>query len=97
MIGASSLTTFAFLFGACCATYSCRKSYQRLKVCGSIASTCAPLVKVNHFLLVPVKCCAKLAQCPPVCSSCHWQARKTGTLIFLTKVSGSSASATEGT
>ena len=31
-------------------------SYQRSNVSGSSESTCAPLVNVNHFSLVPVKC-----------------------------------------
>ncbi len=56
----------------------------------------APLVKVNHFLVVPVKCSARSAQCPPVCSSSHWQAMKVGTLILLTNVTGSSRFATAG-
>ena len=55
---------------------------------------CAPLVNVNHFCVVPVKCWARSGQCPPVCSSSHWQAMNTGTLILLTKVTGSSGSAT---
>ena len=57
---------------------------------------CAPLVKVNHFLSVPVKCETSAGQWPPVCSSCHWQAMNTGTLILWTNVIGSSGSATSG-
>ena len=57
---------------------------------------CGPLVKVNHFLLVPVIFAAIVGQCPPVCSSCHWQLMNTGTVILWTKVTGSSASAISG-
>ena len=46
----------------------------------------APLVNVNHLRSVPVKREASVGQWPPVCSSCHWQARKTGTLILSTNV-----------
>jgi len=56
-----------------------------------------PLVNVNHFRCVPVMCSARVGQCPPVCSSVHWQAMNTGTLILLTKVTGDSGSATAGT
>ena len=56
-----------------------------------------PLVNVNHLRFVPVKCFGSDAQCPPVCSSVNWQARKVGTLIFFTNVSGASGSATFGT
>ncbi len=79
------------------ATYSLRKSYQRLKVAGASESTWVPLVNVNHFLLVPVKFFASVGQWPPVCSSVHWQAMNVGTLILLTKVTGESGSATDGT
>ncbi len=56
-----------------------------------------PLVNVNHFFvgageLRP----ASVGQWPPVCSSVHWQAMKTGTSILSTKVSGASGSATFG-
>ena len=54
-------------------------------------------MKVNHFLFVPVMCSASVGQWPPVCSSVHWQAMKTGTLILLTNVIGDSGSATSGT
>src|SRR4051794_30121311 len=97
MTGDAAAITAALRAGAWWATYSERKSYQRANVAGSSESTWTPLVKVNHFLLVPVKCDASIGQCPPVCSSSHWQARNTGTLILCTKVSGSSASATDGT
>ena len=56
-----------------------------------------PLVNVNHFRRVPVKRCASVGQCPPVCSSVHWQARYTGTLILCTNVTGASGAATDGT
>ena len=56
-----------------------------------------PLVNVNHFLSVPVKCSASVGQWPPVCSSVNWQAMNIGTLILLTKVIGDSGSATFGT
>ena len=56
-----------------------------------------PLVKVNHFFWVPVKCSARVGQCPPVCSSVHWQAMKVGTSILSTKVIGETGSATLGT
>ena len=55
-----------------------------------------PLVKLNHLRLVPVKFAARVGQCPPVCSSVHWQAMKIGTLIRSTKVTGESGSATFG-
>ena len=55
-----------------------------------------PLVKVNHFRLVPVKRSARLGQWAPVCSSLNWQAMKTGTRILLTKVAGESGFATLG-
>jgi hypothetical protein len=57
---------------------------------------CAPLVNVNHLRVVPVNLRTSSGQCPPVCSSCHWQAMKTGTLILFTNVTGSSGSATAG-
>ena len=57
----------------------------------------APLVKVNHFCVVPVKCRTSSGHCPPVCSSSHWQARKTGTVILCTKVTGSSGLAVAAT
>src|SRR6476660_199571 len=85
-----------FVIGALWATYSCKKSYQRLNVVGSSESTWVPLVKVNHFRLVPVMCSARVGQCPPVCSSVHWQAMNTGTWILWTKVIGDSGSATFG-
>ena len=72
------------------------KSYQRLKVSGSSESMWVPLVKVNHFLSVPVMCAASVGQWPPVCSSVHWQAMKVGTSILWTKVIGASGSATFG-
>ena len=56
-----------------------------------------PLVNVNHLRLVPVKCDGSAGQWPPVCSSVHWQARKTGTWILWTKVIGDTGSATFGT
>ena len=56
-----------------------------------------PFVYVNHFLSVPVMRLASVGQWPPVCSSVHWQAMKTGTLILSTKVIGESGSATSGT
>ena len=34
-----------------------------------------PLVNVNHLRAVPVKRAGSVGQCPPVCSSVHWQAR----------------------
>ena len=57
---------------------------------------CVPLVKVNHFLSVPVRRDASVGQWPPVCSSVYWQARNVGTLILSTKVIGDSGSATFG-
>ena len=57
---------------------------------------CVPFVNVNHLRCVPVKCSARSAQWPPVCSSVHWQAMYVGTLIFLTNVIGDSGSATFG-
>ena len=80
--------------GFCCATKSSKKSYQRLNVLGSSESTCTPFVNVNHFWSVPVKCEGREGQCPPVCSSVHWQAMKTGAWILWTKVIGDSGSAT---
>ena len=56
-----------------------------------------PFVYVNHFLSVPVMCSASVGQWPPVCSSVHWQAMKTGTLILSTNVIGDTGSATSGT
>ena len=61
--------------GARWATYSSRKSYQRSNVAGSSESMWSPLVNVNHLRRVPVKSWARSAQCAPVCSSVHWQAR----------------------
>ena len=87
----------AFVIGACCATYSDRKSYQRLNVCGSSESTWVPFVKVNHLRSVPVKFSASVGQWPPVCSSVNWQAMNVGTWIFFTNVTGDSGSATLGT
>ena len=58
---------------------------------------CVPLVNVNHLRRVPVKRRGSVGQCPPVCSSVHWHARYTGTLILCTNVSGESGSATFGT
>ena len=55
-----------------------------------------PLVKVNHLRCVPVNRRASVGQCPPVCSSVFWQAMKVGTVIFFTKVTGASGSATFG-
>src|SRR4051812_1254442 len=83
--------------GARLATYSDRKSNQRVNVAGSSESMWVPLVKVNHLRVVPVKREASAGQCPPVCSSVHWQARKTGTSILCTNVTGASGSATDGT
>src|SRR3954451_12783167 len=97
MTGAAAWIAAAFSIGGLCATYNWRKSYQRLKVVGSSESTCAPLVNVNHLRVVPVNCRTSVGQWPPVCSSCHWHAMKVGTLILLTKVIGSSGSATFGT
>src|SRR6266550_7450049 len=82
--------------GLRCATYSSRKSNQRLKVSGSSESMCRPLVKVNHLRLVLVKRSARFGQWAPVCSSLNWQAMKTGTLILLTNVAGESGFATLG-
>ena len=56
----------------------------------------APLVNVNHLRSVPVKCSARSAQCPPVCSSSHWQAMNVGTSMLCTNVTGSKGSATAG-
>ena len=39
------------------------------------------MVNVNHLRAVPVKREASVGQCPPVCSSVHWQAMNTGTSI----------------
>ncbi len=55
-----------------------------------------PLVNVNHLRLVPVKFAVSAGQWAPVCSSVHWQARKTGTSILSTNVIGESGSATRG-
>src|SRR6185295_19828831 len=96
MTGAAAWISAEFVIGACWATYSSRKSYQRLKVSGSSESTWVPLVNVNHFRLVPVMCSARVGQWPPVCSSVHWQAMYTGTWILWTKVIGDSGSATFG-
>ena len=79
------------------ATYSSRKSYQRVNVAGSSESACTPLVNVNHLWRVPVKCSARSVQWPPVCSSVNWQARYVGTLILCTNVIGDSGLATDGT
>ncbi len=54
MTGAAAWMIAEFCRGACFATNSDRKSYQRLNVAGSSESMCAPLVNVNHFWLVPV-------------------------------------------
>src|SRR5437764_15404592 len=96
MSGPAAWTTADFVLGASCATYSSRKSYQRLNVSGSSESTCVPFVNVNHLGEVPRKCSARSGQWPPVCSSVHWQAMNTGTLIFLTNVIGANGSATDG-
>ena len=56
----------------------------------------APLVNVNHLRSVPVNSRRSVGQWPPVCSSVHWQAMKTGTSILWTKVIGESGSATFG-
>src|SRR3989442_14560480 len=95
MTGAAALVASWLAIGALLATYKLRKSYQRLYVSGSSESMCAPVVNVNHFLSVPVKCLTSSAQCPPVCSSCHWHAMNVGTLIFGTDVTGFSGGATE--
>src|SRR3954469_14854698 len=97
MTGLAAWMVAEFVAGACCATYSCRKSYQRLNVSGSSESTWVPFVNVNHFLLVPLKCSARSGQWPPVCSSVHWQAMNVGTLILSTNFTGESGSATDGT
>src|SRR5690349_951882 len=97
MTGAAAWIVAELIAGACWATYSSRKSYQRLKVSGSSESTWVPFVNVNHFLLVPVKCSARSGQWPPVCSSVHWQAMNVGTLILLTNLTGDTGSATAGT
>src|SRR3954468_7330695 len=52
--------------GARFATYSVRKSNQRVKVAGSSESMCVPLVNVNHLRCVPVKRLASVGQWPPV-------------------------------
>src|SRR5271166_2565409 len=96
MVEAKVCRTDALVFGGLCATNSSKKSYSRLSVYGSSESTWAPFVNVNHLRSVPVKCSARSAQCPPVCSSSHWQAMKVGTFILLTNVTGSSGSATGG-
>ena len=51
-------------------------------------------MKVNHFRSVPVKCDGSAGQCPPVCSSVHWHAMKTGAWILWTNVIGDTGSAT---
>src|SRR3954469_13661555 len=86
----------AFAIGACLATYSWRKSYQRLKVSGSSESTWVPFVNVNHLRRVPVRCSASVGQWPRVCSSVHWHAMYVGTLILWTNVTGASGSAALG-
>src|SRR5438874_7377015 len=96
MTGAAAWERAALTIGALWATYNERKSYQRLYVSGSSESMCAPLVNVNHFLFVPVKCETNSGQCPPVCSSWNWHTRNVGTLILCTNVTGSRASATAG-
>src|SRR3954470_24666094 len=96
MTGAAAFISAELVIGACCATYSSRKSYQRLNVSGSSESTCVPFVYVNHFFEVPVMCSASVGQWPPVCSSVHWQAMYVGTLILSTNVTGASGSATFG-
>src|ERR1700761_2350791 len=96
MTGAAAWMTAESTIGAWWATNSSRKSYQRSNVSGSSESTWAPLVNVNHFCLVAVKCWTRSGQGPPVCSSSHWQAMNVGTLILFTNVTGSSASATDG-
>jgi hypothetical protein len=68
-----------------------------LNVAGASESMWVPLVNVNHFRRVPVKCSARSGQWPPVCSSVNWQARKTGDRIWSTKVIGARGSATFGT
>ena len=83
--------------GVCRATYSLRKSYQRLNVAGSSESVWTPFVNVNHLWVVPVKCDTRSGQCPPVCSSVNWQAMYTGTLILLTNLIGLVGSAIAGT
>src|SRR3954451_21393011 len=97
MAGAAARIAGERVIGASCATYSSRKSYQRLNVSGSSESTCVPLVNVNHLRDVPRKGSARAGQWPPVCSSVHWQARYVGTVIFLTNVMGASGSATLAT
>src|SRR3954449_13209837 len=97
MTGAAALIVAEFVMGASCATYSSRKSNQRLNVSGSSESTCVPFVNVNHLRDVPPKCSASVGQWPPVCSSVHWQAMYVGTLISSTNVTGASGSATDGT
>ncbi len=72
------------------------KSYQRLNVSGSSESVWTPLVNVNHLRFVPVNSSTIAGQWPPVCSSVHWQARKTGTSILWTNLIGDSGSATFG-
>jgi hypothetical protein len=62
MTGAAARVIAAFWIGAWRATYSCRKSYQRLYVSGSSESMCAPLVNVNHFCVVPVNLRTSSAQ-----------------------------------
>src|SRR3954452_6788944 len=97
MAGAAARIAAERVIGASCATYSSRKSYQRLNASGASESTWVPLVNVNHFLLVPLKFSARVGQWPPVCSSVHWQAMNVGTLILLTNLTGESGSATDGT
>src|SRR6266566_2460064 len=95
-IGSVTASFCGIPIAALWATYNERKSYQRLYVSGSSESMCAPLVNVNHFLFVPVKCETNAGQCPPVCSSSNWHAMNVGTLILCTNVTGSSASAIDG-
>ncbi len=95
MAGPSAFRSAPF-DGFRCATYSSRKSYQCTNVAGSRESTCVPLVKLNQVFEVPVKCLTRLAQWPPVCSSCHWHAMNVGTLILSTNLLGFSGSATAG-
>src|SRR3954465_11770850 len=96
MTGAAACILAAFMIGAWRATYSSRKSYQRLNVSGSSESTWVPLVNVNHLRRAPLKCSARVGQGPPVRSSVHWAATYGGTLIFLTNVIGARGSATAG-
>src|SRR3954447_7209644 len=97
MTGEPACIAAACVIGDCLATYSIRKSYQRLNVSGSSESTWVPFVNVNHLRFVPVKCSARVGQWPPVCSSVNWQAMYVGTVILFTNVIGASGSATLGT